>query len=674
MVCAFGSPILASQLANRTESKTRSIVSEINEQTQKTSSKDLCNKYGTHPQPCGLWGFNGSCCPNHLPNYLSDLHKKVVRLSVSPATTAVMDIHKVVSTERLHELDVGITVYIRNITVEILKREGYRDKDIEVINNGLWDCLNYESRWQGLVHPPKKRETADLRGYFGGITRVEASEHRTILQVVVAVCWRFLGSGHKVTRLYALFLKYYSMRERRLSSSKLHTRDTLTETDRLFQLVLARLNEYQPIDSRTGLKKVMDTPKIHAQRHFVESVVRAGTTTITTGEAGEANNAKVKAPYLGKRTNRQTGLVSEQLAKRRREAEATSKLRVLLPQPEDGKCYDTSFLVAARTDMCTLTKHTNARGRSLTNTYKIFEFMTKAIGTQDNPRQMAAFDTTSIKGQFDDLTKVRDPQLATQQMSADEKHMSRVFGDRRVARSFLIEASEFFLGERNPDVFKTELGPVIDIKFVNNGVCPSVAFGDNRATSPYRVLQRLRSNPSFRQGKSSTDRTDRTGIWMDFVAIAAAKMHQGDDLYYARLLLLFHVQDSTTGVWTELAFVRYLSRNESKKDEEKRLALADDEPMVTRLHYSRRSFQGKEEWWYGIILMQSVVRKVHIVAGNDSAAASLLVSRGESQHKKMDEDAVFLLNNYVWEAKTSHRYQIHGCMPMIPYEETPLEG
>ena len=644
----------------RTESRTRDVLERMRKSMRKADTKALIDQYGCHPQPSGLWGFNGSCSPDCLPDYLPSRLAGIIRASFGPSVTMFLDVHAVVSTERMHEIDVGIAVYVRDTAFEILRTSGFSEKEVEEVNDGLWNCLNFESRWQGLVHPPKKRETAILRGYLGGITRVEASEHRAMLQVMVPVCYRFLGAKHTVTRLYALFVKYYAVRERRLTSSGSHTRESLAETERLFDVLLARLQEHQPLDEKTGEQKNLDTPKIHAQRHFAEAVIRVGTTAISTGEAGEANNAKVKAPYVGRRTNRQTDHVTEQLARRQREAEATSRLRIHLPPPEPGRTYDTSFLIAARTDTCSLTKHTNVRGHNRTSTYDIMQFVEKAIGMSKNPREMAKVDLTSAKGFCEDLTVARDPESAKMQFSNNEKHMRLVFGSPQIARCLLEELSHFFLGSGSAEDFKGATDPAIDLKIVTNAVCPSVACGDNRTMNNSRILQRLRANPRFRVSQKSRRGPERLGLWMDFVAVAGERPHQGDDLYYARLLLLFHVQDSVTSAWTQMAFVRYLSRVESKDDEERRWGATDDEPRLTRLKYSVRIKRGTQHWWYGVILVQSIVRKIHVVAGNQRAAESLVTSRGEEAYKQADKEAIFLLNHYVWEAKSSSKYEIEG--------------
>ena len=656
-LCHWKTPLGVDQ--RRSESLTREVLQRMQDTPRKADAKTLVDYYACHPQPSGLWGFNGSCSLNHLPDYLPSQLARAVRDSIRASTTTFMDVHAVVSTERMHELDVGITVYVRDTAFHMLRSSGHSEKQVEQLNEGLWNCLTAESRWQGLVHPPKKRETAVLQGYLGGITRVEASEHRTMIQIMVPVCCRFLGTKHPVTRLYALFVKYYAVRERRLTPSTSHTAESLTETDRLFQLVRVRLQEHQPVDETTGVRKTMDTPKLHAQEHFAEAVIRSGTTSISTGEAGEANNAKVKAPYVGRRTNRQTAHVSQQLARRQRESEATGRLQVHLPPPEAGKTYDTSFLIAARTDICSLTKHTNVRGANRIDTYDIMQFVDKAVGTTSNPREMAKFDVTSAKGFWEDLTRAKDPEAAKMQLPEKEKHMRLVFGSPQVARCFLEELSHFFLGSGEAEEFKRASDPTIDIKIVTNAVCPSVAFGDDRLTNQSRVLQRLRANPRFRVAQKSRPTPGRLGLWMDFVAVAAEREHQGDDVYYARILLLFHAQDPTTGVWTQMAFVRYLSRVESKREEERRWNKEDDEPLLTKLKYSVRTKRGKEKWWFGVILVQSIVRKIHVVAGNDSAAESLVKSRGEDVYRQMDKAALLFVNRYVWEAKAANKYEIH---------------
>ena len=247
----------------RTESISRKVLNDIRCKERKVGAKALTDRYARHPQPSGLWGFNGSCSLDNLPEYLPPSLAEAVRASIRPLTTTFMDVHAVVSTERMHEIDVGITVYVRDTAFALL-RSTFSEREIEDLNDALWNCLTIESRWQGLVHPPKKRETAVLQGYLGGIARVEASEHRTMLQVMVPLCCRSLGYNHPVTRTYALFVKFYAVRECRLTMSTSYSKERLQESERLLKLAVDRLRRHQPIDDRTGEQKPLETPKIHA--------------------------------------------------------------------------------------------------------------------------------------------------------------------------------------------------------------------------------------------------------------------------------------------------------------------------------------------------------------------------------------------------------------------------
>ena len=48
-----------------------------------------------------------------------------------------MDVHAVVSTERMHEIDVGITVYVRNTAFDLLRSTGFAEKNVK---NSMAGC------------------------------------------------------------------------------------------------------------------------------------------------------------------------------------------------------------------------------------------------------------------------------------------------------------------------------------------------------------------------------------------------------------------------------------------------------------------------------------------------------------------------------------------------------
>ena len=52
------------------------------------------------------------------------------------------------------------------------------------------------------------------------------------------------------------------------------------------------------------------------------------------------------------------------------------------------------------------------------------------------------------------------------------------------------------------------------------------------------------------------------------------------------------------------------------------------------------------------------MRKIHVIAANESASVSLVNSRGEEAHHHNDKDAIFWINHYVWETKNSSKYEI----------------
>ena len=125
----------------------------------------------------------------------------------------------------------------------------------------------------------------------------------------------------------------------------------------------------------------------------------------------------------------------------------------------------------------------------------------------------------------------------------------------------------------------------VQLKIVRGAVNPSVLPGKDRVDSKWRLLQRLRCSSDFRSIGGAEEQT----LWNDFVAITGSHPQKGDSTWYARLVLLFHAQDPLSGKWIQLAFVRYLVRDEDKATEEARFAKKDDEPLVTVLKYATQS-------------------------------------------------------------------------------------
>lgn len=632
----------------RSEKRSREWFEEMRQAKKKGPVKNLVHKYGAHPQrPSALWGFNGSCPIHCIPEFVpSRLRVTLENWAIFEGATKrgidrrSLDIHSVVSQETMHEIDLGLTCYLREAVFELMKDSGMTLKMIEAaVNQPLLRTMAHESRWQGLFHPPLTRETADVIGYFGGCSKVQASEHRSVLQAMVPVLCRTLGRDHEATRLAALYLKYYTTRECRLKANNSHTDESLEETDRLFFKFHKRLLDLQP-----GGKASYNQPKAHAQLHFAERVRRAGHSYITTGEAGESQNAKVKAPYKGGRTNKQTSQVASQLVRHRRQAEAAQKLSreatktVVLPHIGSSAGgvdkYQTSFVIAARTDSVAFTKYSNVRGRD-------------------------SFDTDQVQNFVDCCSSGLEPgapgSKTFETLNKQHQHFMSIFGSPVIAERFLAEIVWWATNERD---YRDVLDPVtlnLRLKIVRNAVSASVWPGEERVSSRHRILQRLRCNSNFR----SRDVDDRAIMWNDFVAIRGQFEHMGEHTWYARLVLMFHLQCPNSGEWLQYAFVRYLTRLETKDKEQSRLSKSDDEPQVTYLKYTTRRSNNKEVWYYGILLVECIERKVHVIAGNDEASQSLRYSRGEPEYWHDDKSAKFLLNHYIWQSQSSHQYTLN---------------
>ena len=633
----------------RTEKRSREAFEAIGSESKKSKRKELVNRFGVHPQrPSALWGFNGSCPIDRLPDSIpASLRIKLEHWALldrskyhnASVDRRSLDVHIIVSTETMHEVDLGLTCYLRSAIFEILRDDGLTLEMIEeTVNQPLLRAMTIESRWQGLFHPPLTRETSDVIGYFGGCAKVQASEHRSVLQVLVPVLCRALGFKHDATRLAAVYLKYYTSRERRLTPGKYHTEETLAETERLFSVFHKRL-----LDLRPGGRTEYNQSKAHVQLHFSERVRRAGHSFVTTGEAGESQNAKIKAPYKGNLTNKQTRHVANQLVRIRRQTEAAGKLKkmaartAVLPspvsngQPGGTVKYDTSFVIAARNDSVAFTKHSNVRGRDI-------------------------FDTDQLQNYVDTV----DSRLEThrsfslEQLNGQHRYFTKTFGSPDIARRFLSEIAWWATHERDySEIFDPETF-VLRMKAVRNAVSASVWPGEERRHSQHRILQRLRCNPSFR----TQDVDEKTILWNDFVAIRGQYEHLGEHTWYARLILMFHLQCPSSGEWLQYAFVRYMIRVEHKNNEMARVARSDDEPQVTQLKYATRRMNNKEVWYYGLLLVECIERKIQVIAGNEEASLSLRKSRGEPKYWLQDKTAKFLVNNYVWQSQTEHQYTL----------------
>ena len=652
----------------RTEKRSRETWSVMHQATKKARVEELMGIYGCHPQrPEGLWGFNGSCPPDQIPKCVpsslrSDLQYWVAyrKARKKPIHFRSLDVHIAVSQERMHELDLGLTIYLRDAILSYMK-ERTSDKDIErLVNVPLHSTMTAESRWQGLIHPPYTRETADLKGYFGGCSRVQAKEHRCVLQVLVPVLWRTVGKDHILTRLAALYLKYYSTRECRLVPSHTHTEASLAETERLFLLFHKRISSVTPDE------KLYNQPKMHVQLHFAERVRRAGISSVTTGEAGEAQNAAVKAPYKGGCTNKQTRHVQAQLIRHRREAEASARIiserapRAAIitatGHGQDKKVYTTSSVLAVRWDRCAFTKHTNTRGLDIFSLTDLHLFLGTKSGTEAFPLELLGGDDTSAKGALGDLAVAKKRKIKKPDIPPAHRHFEHIFGSHNIVEAFVHELTFWLLPGHNRELVLERRHMNVQLKVVRSAVNPSVLPGEERAESQWRLLQRLRCSPDFRSDADAGQKS----MWNDFVAITGSHPQKGDSTWYARLILLFHAQDPVSGKWIQLAFVRYLVRTEEKAVEEARFAKYDDTPRVTVLKYATRRLENRECWYYGVILVESIARKIHVVAGDNFASDSLLYSRGETKWRQTDKQAKFLLNHYMWQSESSHHYTIES--------------
>ena len=175
----------------RTEKRSRESWSEMNRATKKTRVEELMALYGSHPQrPEALWGFNGSCpvadIPSIVPPSLRDDLKYWALYRRAKKKTLIfesLELHLAVTQERMHEMDLGLTIYLRDEILSFLKQSMSEKTIEELVNVPLQSCMTAESKWQGLIHPPVHQRHCRLllKGYFGGCSRFR-------LKKIVASC------------------------------------------------------------------------------------------------------------------------------------------------------------------------------------------------------------------------------------------------------------------------------------------------------------------------------------------------------------------------------------------------------------------------------------------------------------------------------------------------------
>ena len=651
----------------RTEARSRAYLAMMKRSMTSNSLKALQKLTGAHPQQSGAWGFNGSCPFESLPHWIAEEYPRLyAALRRAGSSTVVCDVHLSVTTEAMHEIDLGLVVYFKDAVYCALKHDLKSTKTkVEIVNDQLEQCLTVESRWQGLMLPPVKKETAGLKGYWGGSSRVEAAEHRAVLQVVVAVLYRALGKTHRICMAAILFVKYYRVRMRRFDiepGGRYHTEGTLEETNRLFYKVKEMLDtlghhtadSLQSSDSEDDNEEEKEgKPKMHAQLHFTELVRRNGFSTMLTGELGENHNAKIKAPYKGGRTNRQTSVVTQQLVKHDRAVQVSQALQrssfVSLPPDLPQRKYDTVAYLAIEADACKLTKYTCLRTGNRISLVDIATWSETRPGSHYNPLQLETFDRT--KTHAADRLMCGKPRLKNNEnLSKEGRQCHSLFGHPRVAEEFVRELQWQFGVPKDGDFADSPALRSARFRYTSNAVVPAAVRGQKRNTR-YRLLQSLRAHNDFHGSP-----------WFDFVAITSDTPHMGDDLFYARLVFFFHFP-LPNGSRLELAFVRWCSRVDMKTNEGGEV-LGDDEPDIFELHYTAytRETESTDRWLFGIIRAESIIRKVHVVAGNDAASRSLLNPYPSeiTQADIDDANATFLVNGYVWEKGGKEPYVISG--------------
>ena len=373
----------------RSEAKSRQFVGDI-AIAPRAHIRGLKDTYGAHGQPSGLWGFNGSCPIDCLPKGLSSSTREAVKLAGS--TSPWTDIQVAVSGEVMHEIDLGLLVYTKDAILRHMKDDAcMSDGEIEAVNEGLRLAMTSESRVQGLFHPPTKKVTGVLQGYFGGSSRIEAKEHRAVLQFVVPVLVRFLGKTDAATRLAALVVKYYKQRQRHSllpAGENGHTEESLDNVTLLFEKTNQRLNALEPTPSDEV------TPKLHQQTHFKMQVMRMGNTSITSGQAGEAHNTRIKSGFRQGRTNQQKDNVIGTLVRLHRHKVASSRAYSAAGLEKDTsshrkkarKRYETSLVIALRTDRCSFSKHRNVSAVDVFTTVDVYNWASHKTRTPKSMR------------------------------------------------------------------------------------------------------------------------------------------------------------------------------------------------------------------------------------------------------------------------------------------------
>ena len=604
---------------------------------------------GAHGQRFGLWGFNGSAPLNRIPVTLTERTAKAVKEagSSSPWT----DIHLAVAGETMHEIDLGILKYAQAAVLYHLREtRGKTDQEIERINDGLRLSMTHESRWQGLDYPPTKKITGMIQGYFGGSSRVEADEHSSVLQFLVLILTRFLGMDDPATRLMARLISYYRARQVRpdepLPGYRVHTESSLEEVDVLFDQIRTALDEVGP-----PVKSTEDTPKMHQQLHYRLQVMRLGTTSITTGQAGEANNARIKRPIKTGRTNNQKTAVLRTIVKLYRRSRAVRSFSKDVQRegrtcrlPARTKRYRTSELIAVQRDLCVYPNQRYIGGNLRFTILDIHKWTRNHVGPSFRPRQMASRDvTTDLRRDLFDILSVDS---LKDQDTPLNRRLEFILDDRTIGRAFVGELPFFLTGEDSNTTVSE--GFNLTIKIVQSAANPSVYTKSSRLDTRVRLVQKVRAAPNYRK-------TDK--VWYDFVTLSAVEPEKGDDVWYARVILLFYIRDpKKAGKWQQLAFVRYLTRQETRQDELRRRK-RPGEPQVTPFIYTRRQRRTKLVWYYGVCSSESILRVVHIVAGNDEGSHSLRFSRGDRQFFEVDRKAKFLLNYNVFESAKEPYYR-----------------
>lgn len=639
----------------------------------------LGDERGYRNMECGLWGFNGSTPRDSVPESVKDY----ASFCRAGAWTPMTDLYRAVSTERLHQLDSGITLVLQQITVKTLREDReWPAAKIERMNNALENCVVRDSRWSGLRFPPRKKEVgAKLTGYFGGSSRVEASEHRTVLQVVVPVLFRFLGRNHPLTRLWCLYLKYYITRERRHAFPRLHSLESLQEAERLGLALYESLMRQSERDQR---------PKVHVLSHFTESVKREGFSEILSGDVHEGSHRVIKQFYRSSRTNKQKATIVRQVSQLIRRSLIVERQRKAADTPKDSPCCParrrTTATLARELDMCCLMNPSLRRSETRFDLSLILEWVRE---------QRDYFSrSASLEGGKSPWGPV----------------FKEHFGSWTTAAAMLEEISRTLFDSQPVETILHQY-PMAKVLIVPSATAPCVPWGQDRQTTRQRYLASLRCNRKFRVKRTKIEEdeqmrgvfdSDGATCWIDSVAVADSNDHDGEPVWYGRIALLFYLnvfdfasgRESRSQEWMPFLLLRGLQRNVNFQSERSRMVDGDDEPWITPVSYSIRaneettgtwerflptlpdcvsgegsSRSQRATWWFELISPDMVLRKIHLVAGNDDAEASLRDSCGESEHNASDSNAEFLINHYIWERSGLKDYLIGGESEFMPFEE-----